>query len=94
MAPAADYLTVGEVAAECRASRNTVRNWYGRGLWVAGRRVRLAAERVGGRKLIRRESLAAFLAALNPGAAPPPEGPAAAERRAIEAQRRLAERLA
>ncbi|MES2208564.1 MAG: helix-turn-helix domain-containing protein [Chloroflexota bacterium] len=88
---ASSDLTVDEAAAEIRRHRGTVENWIRAGVVVAGRRVKLAAVRVGGRYTVPRAALAAFVAACNPDTAAPVETPGEAAtraRRAVEAARR------
>jgi hypothetical protein len=69
MTTAADVLTIAEIRRSLTrpVDRSTIRRWAARGLRTPdGRRVRLAAERLGGRLVVTREALDAFLAALNP----------------------------
>lgn len=77
----ADALTIDEVAGEVRRPSKTVRRWIATGVRINGVAVRLAAVRVGGRILVGRAAVAAFLAACNPGAVAPVETPAATARR-------------
>jgi hypothetical protein len=61
-------LTIAEIRGVLPrpVDRATVARWIARGLRTAdGRRVRLAAERLGGRLVVTREALDEFLAALN-----------------------------
>jgi excisionase family DNA binding protein len=92
--PEGGWLTVEEVAAECRMSRSTVEKWIKSGVSINGRRVKLAATRIGSRYRITRESVAAFIAGCNPDATPLPETAAARKRRIAgeiaEARRLLA----
>jgi hypothetical protein len=71
-----ELLTLREVAAETRHAVGSVRRWVADGvIGPGGRRVKLPARKVGGRVLVGRADLAAFLDALNadrPAAALPP----------------------
>ena len=69
MTTAAIGLTLREISRSLdrTVDRSTVGRWVRRGVLAPdGGRVRLAAKRLGGRLVVTREALEAFLAALNP----------------------------
>ena len=67
------YLSLGQASRLVPGwpNRSTIRRWIFRGICIEGRRVRLAACRVGARLLVKRTDLAAFLSACG-GPAPVP----------------------
>lgn len=81
--------TITELAARVDRTRNTVFRWIKQGVTVGGRVVKLRAKRVGGRWLITPEAWELFERELNPEYAPPPESPAAEQRRFEREKREL-----
>lgn len=81
--------TIPQLAARLGRTRATVWRWIVKGIDLDGRRVKLAATRVGACWTVSPEQWAKFEADCNPDAKPLPESPAAYKRRA-EAARRAA----
>lgn len=70
-----DRLTVAAVAEEIGVSPSTVIRWIRKGVSINGRLIRLAAERVGGRRYVMGEMLEAFMSACNNADEPQEMGP-------------------
>ena len=88
----AKLLTVTQVAKRFKRGRPCVHAWINKGVLANGKRVKLAAHRIGGSYMIHPEQLDAFFAAANPHTATEqqPESPAAARRRGLAAKARTA----
>ena len=89
-------MTLAELARRLRKATATVYGWADKGVIVNGHRVKLATERIGGRRHVTATAYREFKAACNPAApaakhpAPSPTRPTAYERRAKAAQQRVA----
>lgn len=84
---------VSEVAKMCRVSEPTIYRWITNGVVVGGKRVKLAAVRIGGHRVVLLDAVSAFITACNPDAVPVPESESAIRRRGEADQRRLAAML-
>lgn len=73
--------TVAQLAVRLGCVTRTVFRWIHSGVSIEGRRVKLAARRVGGRWWVSREAWESFDRACNPAAGPVPESPAKIARR-------------
>lgn len=80
--------TITQLAARVGRNRVTVWHWIKTGIVAGGRRVKLAAVRVGGLWVIDPDHYAQFLKACNPEAPVLPESPAAEKRRGRLAKER------
>lgn len=84
--------SVAQLAQRVGRTRMTVWNWITKGVTVAGRNVRLAAYRAGGRWCIDPEMYEQFVKDCNPEQPVLPESPAAEARR-LKADQERARRL-
>jgi hypothetical protein len=74
--------TLKQLARRVNRSRLTVWKWVSVGVTVGGRRVKLAARKLGGMWVVSAEAWEQFQRDTNPQAPTLPESPAAEERRA------------
>lgn len=81
-----NHLTPEEAGERCRVSAEAVRHWIRSGVTILGRRVKLAAVRVGNNYRIDPDALQRFIEACNAGApaAPLSEAKGAARRKAAQ----------
>ena len=89
IAPAAEYITVSQVASQLDVHVYTVLRWIGKGVKRRGRRVKLPARKFGGRWRVHTEDLSTFIEPNTAAAAPVAPSRREARRNHDHARRQL-----